>query len=35
MRGMVLVDPGGFTEDEDLRAWLHRSLAFADSLPPK
>jgi hypothetical protein len=35
MRGMVLVDPDGFTEDEDLQAWLDRGLAFADSLPPK
>jgi hypothetical protein len=35
MRGMVLVDPDGFTEDGDLRAWLERGLTFADSLPPK
>jgi hypothetical protein len=35
MRGMVLVEPDGFTEDEDLQAWLGRGLAFADSLPPK
>jgi hypothetical protein len=35
MRGMVLVDPDGFTEDEDLQAWLDRGLAFSDSLPPK
>ncbi len=35
MRGMVLVEPDGFTEDEDLQAWLDRGLAFSDSLPPK
>ena len=35
MRGMVSVDPDGFTEDDDLRAWLERGLASADSLPPK
>jgi hypothetical protein len=35
MRGIVVVDPEGFTEDGALRTWLDRGLAFADSLPPK
>jgi TfoX/Sxy family transcriptional regulator of competence genes len=35
MRGMVYVDEHGIAEDDDLRAWLDRGLAFASSLPPK
>jgi TfoX/Sxy family transcriptional regulator of competence genes len=35
MRGIVLVDPLGFTEDRLLRDWLDRGLEFAESLPPK
>jgi len=35
MRGMVYVDAGGISEDGQLEAWLHRGLAYAESLPPK
>lgn len=35
MKGMVYVGVDGFAEDDDLRAWLDRGLAFARSLPPK
>lgn len=35
MKGMVYVGVEGFAEQEDLRAWLDRGLAFAGSLPPK
>lgn len=35
MKGMVYVGVDGFAEEEDLRAWLDRGLAFAGSLPPK
>lgn len=35
MKGMVYVGLDGFAEDDDLRAWLDRGLAFAGSLPPK
>jgi hypothetical protein len=30
-----LVDPDGHAEDEDLRRWVGRGLAYAASLPPK
>ena len=30
MRGFVQVAPAGFEEDEDLRAWLARGIAFAE-----
>lgn len=35
MKGMVYVGVDGFAEDDELRAWLDRGLAFAGSLPPK
>jgi len=35
MKGWLLVDPGGHAEDEDLRRWVDRGLAYAGSLPPK
>ena len=35
MRGMVYVDSNGLSEDEDLKTWLLRGLAYAQSLPPK
>jgi TfoX/Sxy family transcriptional regulator of competence genes len=35
MRGMVYVDSEGTAEDDDLKSWLQRGLAFAQSLPPK
>ena len=34
MRGMLYVDPAG-TEEEGLRDWVERGVAFASSLPPK
>ena len=33
--GRLLVDPDGYAEDEDLRRWIDRGLAYASSLPPK
>lgn len=35
MRGIVVVDSSGLGEDDALRGWLDRGLAFTDSLPPK
>jgi TfoX N-terminal domain len=35
MRGWLLVDADGHAEDEDLRRWVDRGLAYASSLPPK
>jgi TfoX/Sxy family transcriptional regulator of competence genes len=35
MKGWLLVDPAGCAEDEDLRRWIDRGVAFARSLPPK
>lgn len=35
LKGMVYVDPEGTAEDEDLRAWLDRYMAFMKKLPPK
>jgi hypothetical protein len=31
----LLVDADGHAEDEDLRRWVDRGLAYASSLPPK
>lgn len=35
MKGWLLVEPEGFTEDEDLAKWVQRGIEFAHSLPPK
>ena len=35
MRGMVYVDPPGFSTDDALTAWVGRALEFAATLPPK
>ncbi len=35
LRGIVVVDSEGLSEDGLLRTWLHRGLAFTDTLPPK
>ena len=35
MRGFVQVAPAGFEEDADLRAWLARGIAFAESYEKK
>jgi len=35
MRGWVFVDPPGLAADDDLEAWVERSLAFVETLPPK
>jgi hypothetical protein len=35
MRGWLLVDARGHAEDEGLRRWIDRGLAYASSLPPK
>jgi hypothetical protein len=35
MKGWLLVDPGGHAEDDDLRRWVGRGVAYAHTLPPK
>jgi hypothetical protein len=35
LRGLVVVDSEGLSEDGMLREWLERGLAFTDLLPPK
>ena len=35
MNGWLLVDAGGHAEDEDLRRWVDRGVAYASSLPAK
>jgi hypothetical protein len=35
MQGWLLVDADGHAEDDDLRRWVDRGLAYANSLPPK
>jgi TfoX N-terminal domain len=35
MTGWLLVDAGGHAEDEDLRRWVDRGVAYASSLPAK
>jgi hypothetical protein len=35
LRGIVLVDSEGLSEDGTLGDWLERGLAFTDSLPPR
>ena len=35
MKGWLLVGPDGHAEDEDLRRWVGRGVAYATSLPPK
>ena len=34
-KGFLYVGPRGTATDEDLRAWVQRSLAFVTTLPPK
>lgn len=35
MRSMVLVDPEGHEDDEQLADWIARALEFVTTLPPK
>lgn len=35
MKGMVYVGVDGFSEDDDLEAWVNRGISFARSLPAK
>ena len=35
MVGFILVSAAGVADDDDVRAWVHRSLAFTTTLPPK
>ncbi|TDD67413.1 TfoX family protein [Jiangella aurantiaca] len=35
MKGWLVIDAAALAEDDDLRRWVERSVAFADSLPPK
>ncbi|TDE02574.1 TfoX/Sxy family protein [Jiangella asiatica] len=35
MKGWLVIDAAALAEDDDLRRWVGRSVAFAGSLPPK
>lgn len=35
MKGWVMVEPGGFESDTDLKDWVEQGLNFALALPPK
>ena len=35
LKGFVYVDPAGWSSKKDLKKWVARGLAFAESLPPK
>ena len=35
MKGWVMVGPGGYESDSDLRYWVEQGVDFALSLPPK
>jgi hypothetical protein len=35
MKGRLLVAADGHATDDDLRRWVDRGVAYADSLPPK
>ena len=35
MKGWLMVGADGHAEDDDLRRWVNRGLAYASSLPPK
>lgn len=35
MRNMVYVEPAGTATDAALRDWIHRALAFVETLPPR
>ena len=35
LKGLVMIDPKGSNSDGDLKAWVHRGVGFASSLPAK
>jgi TfoX/Sxy family transcriptional regulator of competence genes len=35
MKGWILVSPEGMATDTDMRAWIDRGVAYAESLSPK
>ncbi|PZF82116.1 TfoX/Sxy family protein [Jiangella anatolica] len=35
MKGWVVIDAAALAEDDDLRRWVGRGVAFAGELPPK
>ena len=35
LKGFVFVDPAGWSTKQDLRKWVARGVAYAESLPPK
>lgn len=35
LKGFVYVEPDGFLEDDELRAWVDQCLTFTSTLPPK
>lgn len=35
LKGFVFVEPPGFADDEDLKAWIEQGLGFVSTLPAK
>lgn len=35
MKGLVYIEPDGFSENEDLKGWIDGALLFVNSLPAK
>jgi hypothetical protein len=35
MKGWIVVAPAGYATESDLRSWIQRGIAVAQSLPPK
>ena len=35
LKGFVYVDPAGWSSKKDLKKWVARGVAYAESLPPK
>jgi hypothetical protein len=35
MKGWIVVEPYGHSEDDDLLRWIERGLAYAHTMPPK
>jgi len=35
MRGLIYIQPEGFTEDKELQQWIEKALSFVHTLAPK
>lgn len=35
MAGWIMVDPGGISNDTELKEWIRQGVEFANTLPPK